>query len=288
MSETKAPRPAVTPFLIGDLLLLAAMGGIVYQSPWPLSPTHVALCVAATALGAWLLVTPFILQYRAEVKLSEADKLSAAVTQMQTMREIQEQIAQATGMWQNIQGECARTAVTAKEVADGMAAEARGFQEFLAKANDAEKATLRLEVDKLRRAEMDWIQVVVRLLDNVHALNLAAVASGQTRLIEQIGQFQFVCRDATRRVGLNPFEVASGEVFNPQVQRLADSNVKPAEGAKVARTLAPGFTFQGNLLRPALVELMPEESAAPMEIVNATAENISMTEPTSAEATPPA
>ena len=41
-----------------------------------------------------------------------------------------------------------------------MTAEARAFQQFLDKANDTERNHLRLEVEKLRRAEGDWLQVL--------------------------------------------------------------------------------------------------------------------------------
>jgi len=61
---------------------------------------------------------------------------------------------------------------------------------------------LELETAKLRRAEGDWLQVTVRILDHVFALYVAAARSGQPRLAEQIAAFQNACRDAARRVGL--------------------------------------------------------------------------------------
>ena len=47
--------------------------------------------------------------------------------------------------------------------------------EFLAKANDSEKGFLRLEVDKLKRAEGEWLQTLVRILDHVNALHQGAL-----------------------------------------------------------------------------------------------------------------
>lgn len=253
MSEFKTPRPAILPFLLGDLLLLAVAGGIVYQSEWPLSVAHMALCTAAVALGAWLMVTPFILQYRAELKLAEADALSSTVAQIQNLEQIKTLITEATAGWQNIQGECARTVATAKEVADGMASEAKAFMEFMRQANDSEKATLRLEVDKLRRAEGDWVQVLVRTLDQVYALYLGALHSRQPNLIQQIGNFQNACRDAARRVGLVPYAAEPGEPFNPEIHHPADANETIAAGAPIGQTVATGYHFQGRLIRPAMV-----------------------------------
>ena len=45
----------------------------------------------------------------------------------------------------------------ARHVADKMAAEAKAFAEFLQKANDTEKSHLRLEVEKFRRGESQWL-----------------------------------------------------------------------------------------------------------------------------------
>ena len=141
-----------------------------------------------------------------------------------------------------------------------MAEEIREFNEFQVKLNDTEKGALRLEVEKLRRAEGEWLQVVVRILDHIFALHNAAARSGQPELAEQIGQFQNACRDAARRVGLTPFQAAPEEKFDAQKHRAHGVENPPAD-AVVAETLAPGLTFQGRLIRPALVRL--RDASAP-------------------------
>ena len=70
-----------------------------------------------------------------------------------------------------------------------MAAEVREFSEFMQKMNDSEKAALRLEIEKFRRGEGEWLQVLVRILDHVFLLHAAAARSGQPKLAEQIAQF---------------------------------------------------------------------------------------------------
>jgi molecular chaperone GrpE (heat shock protein) len=220
-----------------------------------------ALCTAAVAAGAWLLVTPFILEYRAALKLAEADALRSTVAQIKNLEQIKQQIAEATGNWMNIQGECARTVQTAKEVADSMAAEARAFTDFLRQANDTEKATLRLEADKLRRQEQDWLQVTIRLLDQVFALYTAACQSGQPHLVQQIGLFQNVCRDLARRVGVNAFAPEPGAAFDPQMHQAHEVSGPVPAGAVIQQPLAPGYTYQGRVLRPALVQLAASASA---------------------------
>ena len=130
-----------------------------------------------------------------------------------------------------------------------MTTEIREFNEFQVKLNDTEKGALRLEVEKLRRAEGEWLQVVARILDHIFALHNAAARSGQPELAEQIGQFQNACRDAARRVGLAPFNAAPDEKFDAQKHRAHGVENPPAE-AVVAETLAPGMTFQGRLDPP--------------------------------------
>jgi molecular chaperone GrpE (heat shock protein) len=122
------------------------------------------------------------------------------------------------------------------------------------KANDGEKATLRLEVEKLRRAENDWLNVVIHMLDHVFALNRAAVHSGQEKLTLQLGQFQNACHDVARRVGLVPLLAAPGVPFDAQRHQLIDGKA-PAAAGVVAEVVALGFTFQGKLIRPVVVRL---------------------------------
>jgi molecular chaperone GrpE (heat shock protein) len=195
------------------------------------------------------------------------------------------QIAAATDQWARVQevtkGHSDKTIAMAKEITERMADEIRQFNDFQAKLNDMEKGALRLEVEKLRRTEGDWLQVVVRMLDHVFALYMAAARSGQPELAEQIGHFQNTCRDAARRVGLTPFGLEPNEKFDPKRHR-AQGVENPTEGAAVAGLLAPGITYQGRLIRPALVKLagadepaataVPEVEPANPETVSDTAE----------------
>jgi molecular chaperone GrpE (heat shock protein) len=94
-------------------------------------------------------------------------------------------------------------------------------------------------------------------LDHVFLLHAAAARSGQPKVAEQISQFQNACRDAARRIGLAPFAAAQDEKFNAERHQTVDDS-KPAANATVAETIGAGYTFQGKLLRPALVKLREE------------------------------
>jgi molecular chaperone GrpE (heat shock protein) len=200
-------------------------------------------------------IMPFLLEYRLALKLAEANALAGVVPQIQNVQGVAQQITIATNHWQNVQEQADKTAGLAKQISERMTAEVNGFKEFMQRSNETEKANLRLEVDKLRRMEADWLQVLVRMLDHVYALHQGAVRSGQPRVIEQLGNFQTACRDAARRVGLIPYAANTAEPFDAQRHQLVEVEAKAPAGALVAETIAAGYTFQGRLIRPALVRV---------------------------------
>ena len=264
MGEQLEAKLSKWPFFAGDALLVGTGYFIYSQSHLPMGPWQIAFVVLCVAGGAVLGILPFLLEYRLLLKLAEVNALAGAAAQLQNLEAIAAQIGGATGRWQNVQEEAEKTAAAAKTVAQGMAAELEGFQEFMQRANDSEKANLRLETEKLRRAESDWLQALVRVLDHVYALHVGALRSGQPNLIAQVGSFQSACRDAARRVGLAPFAAQADEPFDAQRHQWCEGKDKPPAVATVTETIATGYTFQGRLLRPALVRLsnhLPEQSA---------------------------
>src|SRR6266481_1596614 len=244
-----------TPFFIGDLMLLGAAFFIYFQSKLPMGAWQIFFIVLCVAGGAVLGIMPFLLEYRLALKLAEANALADVVPQIQNVQGVAQQIAGATLQWQNVQEQADKTAGLAKLISERMSAEVKGFTEFMQRSNDSEKANLRLEVEKLRRMETDWLQVSVRMLDHVYALHQGALRSGQPRLIEQLGNFQIACREAARRVGLIPYTANAAEPFDAQKHQLVDVEAKAPAGAIVAETVASGYTLQGRLIRPALVRL---------------------------------
>jgi molecular chaperone GrpE (heat shock protein) len=180
--------------------------------------------------------------------------LADALNQLQKIDEVAAQILGATNQWREFRVQTDEMGASTKALAGSIATEANAFKEFLQKANDSEKGHLRLEAEKLRRAETEWLQVVIHILDHVSALYAAARQSGQPGLIEQIGQFHNGCRDIARRVGLAAVTGREGEPFDPNLHQLKDK-AAPVENAAVGETLALGYTFQGKLVRRPLVAL---------------------------------
>ena len=245
------------PFLLGDALLLAAAYFFILYSPHPVGRWEIAAVSACVGLGAVLGCVPFILDYLAIVKVVEASALGSISEKIQGLEKLAAQISGATSEWTNAQAQAEKTSAGAKEISDKMAEEVRQFTAFMQKMNDSEKSALRLEVEKFRRGEAEWLQVLVRILDHVFLLHAAAARSRQPKVAGQISQFQDACRDAARRIGLTPFAAAPDEPFNAERHQTVDESKPPAD-AVVAETVGAGYTFQGKLLRPALVRLREE------------------------------
>ncbi|MFA6545639.1 MAG: nucleotide exchange factor GrpE [Limisphaerales bacterium] len=238
---------------------------VVEKSEHPINIWIAVLALAAVGGAAWVAILPFYTDAENATKLEELGRLQSAAHQIQNLERVATQITIATAQWQNVQEHNAKAIESAKQVSEEMSQEALRFADFMKKANDSEKATLRLEVEKLKRAETDWLQVLVRVLDHVYALHRAAKHSGQQNLIEQLAHFQNACRDAARRMGLVAFAPAAGDGFEPGQHQTADGRKDIPDDAKVFETVATGYTFQGQMLRPALVMLEAPKAPLPVE-----------------------
>ena len=265
MNESPVWNVPKWPFIAGQALLLVVAAAVIYKAAHPIAAVEVYVAVGCVALGALLSCLPFILDYRAAGKALEVNAVGAVADRLNDLKQYSDKIAAAADQWAHVQeatkGNTDKTVAAAKEIAGRMAEEIREFNEFQIKLNDTEKGALRLEVEKLRRVEADWLQVVVRVLDHIFALHNAAARSGNPDLADQISHFQNACREAARRVGLVPFHAAPEEKFDSQKHRAHGVEHPPAE-AVVAEMMAPGMTFQGRLLRPALVRLATAEAPA--------------------------
>lgn len=266
MTERTAPKVAKWPFFLGDLLLLGAAVGLLEVCRRPFGLWESVALVLCVALAGWFGIWPFLRDHDAALKFAESDSLNETAAKIQQLETVAKQITSATAHWQGALEQSLKTVATADGIAQRMAAQEKEFIEFMQKANDTEKSTLRLEVDKLRRTEGEWLQVIVRMLDHTYALYQASVNSGQPQLVQQLGNFQFAVRDSARRVGLAPFVPGANEPFDPALHQLEDEKLAVPPNATIAAAIATGYTYQGKLIRPALVTLQtPAATAKPEE-----------------------
>lgn len=263
MTERTAPKVAKWPFFLGDLLLLGAAVGLLEVCRRPFGLWESVALVLCVALAGWFGIWPFLRDHDAVLKFAESDSLNETAAKIQQLETVAKQITSATAHWQGALEQSLKTVATADGIAQRMAAQEKEFIEFMQKANDTEKSTLRLEVDKLRRTEGEWLQVIVRMLDHTYALYQASVNSGQPQLVQQLGNFQFAVRDSARRVGLAPFVPGANEPFDPALHQLEDEKLAVPPNATIAAAIATGYTYQGKLIRPALVTLQTPAAVAP-------------------------
>lgn len=264
MSLPILPKTAKWPFFVGDALLIGLAWFFYAQASTPFDGPTLTACVACIAIGAMLGITPFIMDYRAEVRLAESNGLTDTLDQIRGLETIAAAVASATGKWQGVHERAGEAVDSARQVSEIMSGEMKSFMEFLEKANDSERQHLTLEVEKLKRAESDWLGVLVRILDHVYALRSAAVQSGQQKVIDQLTHFQMAVYDVARRVGLTPFSAEAGCTFDAEKHQLPNGGEVPAE-ARIAATLAVGYTFRGQMIRPAIVHLEGAEPLPPVE-----------------------
>lgn len=255
MNETNLPRIPKWPFIAGDLLLVMTAGTLIWTMARPLTLDAAVLCVVAVAVAALIGLTPYVLEYRARMKLAEARLLADGFRKLEQIESLASTISAATAQWFGIHDLAKQALAAAKDVSDQMTAEATAFREFLQKANDSERAMLRLEVEKLGRTQNEWLRIMVMMLDHVYALYRAAEQSGKPDVLEQISKFQEACRDLARRIGLVPLEATPGEPYDPTRHAVPDETSEIPSDARVAGTLATGYLFQNKQLRPVIVRI---------------------------------
>ena len=89
------------------------------------------------AHGKVLAITPFVLEYRAAVKMVETGVFVSTVSQIQNLDLLARHIGNATAQWQGVQELSSGSVAAAKNIAERMTAETAAFMEFMQKANNA-------------------------------------------------------------------------------------------------------------------------------------------------------
>jgi molecular chaperone GrpE (heat shock protein) len=257
MTEIEPPKISKSAFFLGDLLLLGVGGFLIYQAPRAMDPWNVLLLVICVLSGAWLAAYPFMAEYKASVKLAEAEGLGEAVERLKGMETIGNQIIALSSQWQTVQDHANNAVEAVQGISERMSMEAKAFSELTTRMNQQEKAHLRLEVEKLRRNEGEWIQVLMGFSDHIFALFQAAFRSGEQRVIEQVGRLQGSCHEIARKVGFVAFGAVPDESFDPAKHQTETGTTEA--GAKILAMLAPGYMYQGQLVRRVLVTLAADE-----------------------------
>ncbi len=243
------------PFLLADVIFIGLGYWISTLISGPAEQWHIISILVCAGLGAGFAVAPFYFEYRAEAKAVEIAQLTTVAKEVNKMESVAAQITEATANWNAVQESSGQTAQLAEEIATGIAATVKEHHEFMAKAGDDEHATLKLEVEKLRRAEQDWAATLVGQLDLVYRLERSAAASGKEPFMQTMATFQSQCRSLAKRVGIVAFETELDAAFDPEQHSLLDNEATPGDGAKITETRLPGFRLQGRVIRKPLVSV---------------------------------
>lgn len=97
-------------FFARDTLLLGLAWFIYTQGTHPLAGRELALVTLCVLAGAGMAILPFVLEYRAAVKVAEAGALTSVVAQIGDLAKVPEQISGATSRWQLAQEAADQTA----------------------------------------------------------------------------------------------------------------------------------------------------------------------------------
>jgi molecular chaperone GrpE (heat shock protein) len=255
MSESSSPKVVKWPFLLGDFSLLAIAAVVAWlahtgQLEWSLGLA--AILVAGVGIGAWILITPFLRDQEAAAQSQEQAGLADTLAQIKHLESIAHSVTAATTNLAVSQRSLEQANEAARTLVGVMHDERTTFTEAMQRRDEQERQTLKLELEKLRRGEDESLRVILHLLDHGYALLQAAHRSGQPGLIHQLGQYRAACLDAVRRLGIVAHEATPGDGFNPGFHQVVEGPA-PAEGTRIAGTVACGYTWRSQPVRPILV-----------------------------------
>lgn len=281
--ENKGASLTKWPFVVANVMLVGLDLWMLKQ----LLPPHdnwdrvlAGLCLLVGAWAAWLHCRAWLVEYETRTRLQENEELKGAVEQISQLAEVGKLVTEATSRWQAAHEASAASVQAAREVSERMGREVVEFQQFLQQSQQTQIDHLNLEIDKLRRSERDWLQSIALILDHTHALHQAALRSNQPQVGAQLSTFQAACHDALRRVGVGVYLPDIGLSFDERSLALLDGSPQPEAGFVIQGVAAPGISFQGQLLRKALVVLGPSQAMEPVpEATTASSFNISVAEP---------
>lgn len=251
----------MVPFLVSAVILDVIGWYIMKTSPHPISNLTGGLVAVCVVSGAVISVLPFLWDAKASLRSEELDTLAMSAGQLRDVQKVVDSITTATAQWMTVQEYSTAAVDSARSISDGITEEAKRFSEFMAQANDREKSALKLEVDKLKRGEAEWLQVVVVMMDHVHALYHAGLRSGQQNVVNQLTNFRAACFEAARRMGLVSYIAEAGDVFDGERHQWVKGEGEVPKDSKVRVTVAMGLSFQGQQIRKAVVELDGDEMA---------------------------
>lgn len=253
-SETSNPSASdKAPFVVTDLVLILTAIGILTFTQHPLSGSAVWSITLLVFSGAWIAVTPWMMEQRSKTKLAELEGLKGVEESIQKMNSFSDGVNSALLSLSNVQEIAQASAQRAAEAEEKIAQYGLDFEERFSKAANYEKSALQLEIDKLKRIEKDWVSSASGMLDHILALASAGIHSGKPEIAEQMKRFRAACLEIASHAGIQPYMPAPTDLYDPEKHAVPPHAPAPAAAARIARVLAPGFLYQGVMTRKAMI-----------------------------------
>ncbi|MCD8535252.1 MAG: nucleotide exchange factor GrpE [Verrucomicrobia bacterium] len=251
----KDPKVPFVPFIIADVTLLAIAFAVVLQAGKPIGLPEILLVTVCSVAGAMFMTYPFRKQFDLQVQEANAERLNLAVCRLQAVENLATRMESVTSQWNQIEKKAEESMDRTEDISRDMIQEAQSFREFLKNASSEEVQHLKLLVDKLKKAEKDWLQVIMAMMDHCTALKWAATKSGNPNLAQQISNFHFQLCEVVRQVGLTLHESHAGDNFDEELHQVGESNGQQLNlsNAVIRETKSVAMKFRGVIVRKALV-----------------------------------
>lgn len=237
---------------MADVILIAAAVLFLFF----VKPLSGAACWCIALLfcgGAWASIWPWMQEERTKAALSELDGTKSIEESVRKMAIFAQGINTSLSALENAQKAMENTTKALASVDEKMSATTKDWERRVSKAAQYEKNTFILEVNKLRQEEKGWIETGMGLLDHILGFTGAGLASHQPQIVEQMSRFRGACLEITSRIGIQPVLPARDEPYNPDMHRLPPNAPQAEPGSKIAHVLAPGYIYQGQLVRKTTV-----------------------------------
>ncbi|MBQ7589083.1 MAG: nucleotide exchange factor GrpE [Verrucomicrobia bacterium] len=241
------------PFYVADAVLILAAICILAFAKHPLGGSACWALAIILGCGAWIAILPWFQENKNNAALSQLDGLRSVGECIQQMNTFSAGMNSAIASLANVQKMTEASARAASEAENKIVAHSQDFAERLSKAVSYEKSSLQMQIDKLRRAEDDWIHTGIGIMDHVLALSNAGIQSGKPEIAEQMRHFRGACLEFAARAGLQPFIPAPTDTYDPEKHILPPNTPTPEPGTRISRVLVPGFQYQGQLIRKAMI-----------------------------------
>ncbi|MBR6460963.1 MAG: nucleotide exchange factor GrpE [Verrucomicrobia bacterium] len=241
------------PFFVADAVLILASICILAFAQHPLSGSACWALAIILGCGAWIAILPWYQENKNNAALSQLDGLRSVSECIQQMNTFSAGMNSAIASLANVQKMTEASARAASEAETKIVEHSQDFAERLAQAVNYEKSSFQIEIDKLRRVENDWINTGIGIMDHVLALTHAGIQSGKPEIAEQMRRFRGACLDIAARAGLQPFLPAPTDTYDPEKHVLPPNTPTPEPDTRISRVIAPGFNYQGQMVRKAMV-----------------------------------